>query len=66
MKRLIVYFTGIDRFANIVVDRVTKDDSFVYAYNDNELVGMFDIGAIMVLYVSEFQQQSMWEKANED
>lgn len=53
MMRLIVYLNGIDSFVNIAADRVQKDESFVYAYRGEDLVGMFDVGAIMTLYLSE-------------
>lgn len=53
MMRLIVYIHGHDGFVNIPVDRVEPHEPFVCAYRDGELVGMFDVGAIMALYLSE-------------
>lgn len=53
MMKLIVYVHGIDSFVNICADRVEKDDVFLYAYNGDKLVGMFDVGSIMVAYLSE-------------
>ena len=64
---MIVYLNGMDKYVNIVIDHVVKDDTYVYAYDiDGQLVGMFDVSVIMVLYVTEFQQQNMWDKVNED
>lgn len=52
---------------NIVIDHLEKDDTYIYAYDiDGSLVGMFDVAIIMALYVTEFQQQNMWDKVNED
>lgn len=51
--KLIVYIHGIDGFVNIPADRITKDDTFVYAFKDDQLVGMFDIGTVMTMYLSE-------------
>lgn len=53
MMRLIVYLHGIDGFVNIAADRVEKDDVFVTAYKGEQIVGMFDIGSVMTLYLSE-------------
>lgn len=52
--RLIVYVHGMDNcFVNIEADRVERDDVFVTAYRNNQVVGMFDIGSVMMLYLSE-------------
>ena len=51
--KLIVYLHGMDGFVNISANRIEKDDSFVYAYRDDQLVGIFDIGTVMTLYLSE-------------
>lgn len=51
--KLIVYLHGIDGFVNINADKIEKDDSFVYAYRGDQLVGMFDIGTVMTCYLSE-------------
>lgn len=62
---------GEDRNCVIEVDGVEKDESFVYAYRENKLIGMFDIGYIMALYLSEANKQKepvsnrqgeLWEK----
>lgn len=51
--KLIVYLHGMDGFINIPADRITKDETFVYAFKDDQLVGIFDIGTIMTCYLSE-------------
>lgn len=51
--KLIVYIHGLDSFVNISADRIEKDESFVYAFKDDQLVGIFDIGTIMTCYLSE-------------
>lgn len=53
MMRLIVYLNGVDSFVNIAADSVQKDESHVYAYKGKELVGIFDLGMVSVLYLSE-------------
>lgn len=53
MMRLIVYLNGVDGFINIAADRVERDDTFVIAYKGEQVVGMFDLGAVMALYLSE-------------
>lgn len=53
MMRLIVYVHGLDAFVNIACDRIEKDDVFLYAYVENKLVGLFDVGTIMTAYLSE-------------
>ena len=55
--KLIVYLHGIDSFVNINADRLEKDESFVYAYRGDQLVGMFDVGTVMTLYLSEKRSQ---------
>lgn len=51
--KLIVYLHGMDGFVNISANRIEKDDSFVYAFKEDQLVGIFDIGTIMTCYLSE-------------
>lgn len=53
MKKLIVYIHGMDGFVNIPSDRIEKDDVFLYAYLEGNLVGLFDVGSIMSAYLSE-------------
>lgn len=52
MKRLIVNWG--DGYCNIPVTHIElREDSVVFAYNGDEFVGVFDLGAIAFLYVSE-------------
>ena len=53
MMRLLVYVHGVDGYVNICADRIEKDENFLFAYCENNLVGMFDLGTIMVAYLSE-------------
>ena len=50
--RLIVKFTSGD-FVNIEANHIRRDESFIYAYIFEELVGIFDMGGIEYLYLSE-------------
>jgi hypothetical protein len=38
---------------NIRADRLEKDETFYYAYNGNSLVGAFDIGSVLVIFLNE-------------
>lgn len=51
--KLIVYFNNMDQFVNISADRINREDEFVYAYNGGSLVGMFDVGVVAAIYLSE-------------
>ena len=53
MKRCIVGFVGQDGYVNMPADRLKKDDSFIYAYNGDDLVGVFDLGTINYIYITE-------------
>lgn len=54
MKRCIVGFVGIrDSYVNMPADRLIREDSFVYAYNGEDLVGAFDLGTINYIYLTE-------------
>lgn len=51
MKRLIVKWR--DGYCNLPVSQITREDAVVYAFRDAEFVGMFDLGAVELLYVSD-------------
>lgn len=53
MMRLIVYLNGVEGFINIAADRVERENEFIIAYRAEKIVGMFDIGAVMAMYLSE-------------
>lgn len=53
MMRLIVQLNGQDGFINIPVDEIESKDPFIYAYKAKKLVGLFDVGSILCLYLSE-------------
>lgn len=54
MKRLIVKFK--DGHTNLAVTDVTREGDVVFAYNGTDFVGMFDMGAVDALYVSEVRE----------
>ena len=52
--KLIVYFCGnTDSYVNISADRIVREEEFVLAYNGDKLVGIFEIGVIAAIYLSE-------------
>lgn len=51
MKHLIVKWN--DGYCNLPVTSIQKDGAIVYAFRDAEFVGMFDLGAVELLYVSD-------------
>lgn len=53
-SRLIV--RARDWFCNIPITHIEKDGSVVTAWNGEEFVGMFDLGAVDALYVSEMRE----------
>lgn len=53
MMRLIVYLNGVEGFINIAADRVVRENEFIVAYRRENMVGMFDVGAVMAMYLSE-------------
>lgn len=57
MKRLFVKWR--DGYCNIPVTTITKEESIIYAFRDAVFVGMFDLGAVELLYVSE-KEASRW------
>ncbi len=51
MKHLIVkWSTG---YCNLAVTEARKDGNLVWAYLDGAFIGMFDLGAVDILYVSQ-------------
>ncbi|MEG0035216.1 MAG: hypothetical protein RR743_01005 [Oscillospiraceae bacterium] len=51
MTRLIVIFFG-EKHCNIPADRLDEHDGFVYAYNGDYLVGVFDMSVMDICYLS--------------
>ena len=51
MKRCVVGFR--DNYVNMQADKLRREDTFVYAYNGEELVGAFDLGTINYIYITE-------------
>ena len=50
VQRLIV--RGKDWYANIPVTRIEKVEDVVFAYLGDAFVGMFDLGAVNMLYIT--------------
>lgn len=48
--RAVVKF-GSD-YVNIKADHLIREDSVIFVYSEDRLVGMFDIGAISAIYLS--------------
>lgn len=54
MKRIIV--KGKDWHCNIPVTDVVRDGNVVFAYSNGDFVGMFDLGSVDIIWVSEEQK----------
>lgn len=50
-KCLVVYHDA--GTINIPVDRIEQNDVYIVAYKNNELVGMFPLMSVNMVYVSE-------------
>ena len=50
MKRLVVRWN--DQFVNINAARIEERDGMVYAFDNAGLVGVFDLGAVDMIYLS--------------
>ena len=42
-----------DWYCNLPVTEVKREDELIFAYKDDALVGIFDVGGIVALWVSE-------------
>lgn len=53
MKLIVKYREdGITNYVNIHADRMDIADGIVYAYASDKLVGVFDLGAVDMAYLS--------------
>ena len=52
MKRFIVNYFG-EKHRNIPADRIEERDGFVFAFNENSLVGIFDLSVTDTCYLSK-------------
>lgn len=50
--RLIMWFNNKDDFVNIKADSIERKDEFIMAFSGGKLVGMFDVGVVMAVYLS--------------
>ena len=57
MKRCVVQFTG-GEFCNIEADRLVaaSDEHIIMAMKGEEIVGVFDLGCVLALYLSEVRK----------
>lgn len=56
MKRLVVKFIDGD-YCNMRVTRIERSDSVVFAYENDDFIGMFDLGIVNCLYISEGKER---------
>lgn len=54
MKKLVANFKNA--FVNIPADRLEREDAVIFAYNGDQLVGMFDIGVLLSIWISEAKE----------
>lgn len=52
MTRFIVNYFG-EKHCNIPADRIEERDGFVFAFNENSLVGIFDLSVTDTCYLSK-------------
>ena len=54
MRRIVAHFAGGD-FVNIEGDRIEHDseNNMIYAYCGKELVGAFEIDAVIKIYITD-------------
>ena len=57
MKRLIVLFGKESKYINMPADRIEEREGFIYAYCGSELIGVFDIGSIDMIYVTPYAKE---------
>lgn len=51
LKRCVVRFG--DNFCNIEADQIWREESIVIVYNGKEIVGIFDLGFVDAIYLTE-------------
>ncbi len=54
-KRQRVVVRGVDWYCNVYATHLVREaeDGIIYVYDGEELVGVFDIGGFMCMYMSE-------------
>lgn len=50
MKRLVVRWG--EEFVNIQATRIEENNGMIFAFAENNLVGVFDLGAVNMIYLS--------------
>lgn len=54
MKKCVANFKN--GFVNIKADRLVREDAVIFAYDGDKLVGMFDIGILLSIWLSEVKE----------
>ena len=55
MKRLVVRWR--DAHCNIAITHIVREGDVVMAYQDKEFVGLFDLGSVDALYVTDREEK---------
>lgn len=55
MKRCVVQFRD-GSFANIEADSLVENDALVFVFDNGRLVGVFDLSAVLAIYLSEVKK----------
>ena len=56
MKRCVVKYR--DGFCNIPATMICREDAIVYVFNGTDLVGVFDLGYVDAIYLTEKAEKS--------
>lgn len=54
MKKCVANFKN--GFVNIKADRLVREDAVIFVYDGINLVGMFDIGVLLSIWLSEVKE----------
>lgn len=60
MKHLIVRWR--DGHCNLPITHIKREGDIVEAYRDKEFVGMFDLGSVDALYITEKECEIEWQR----
>ena len=52
MNKLTAYLTN-DKTVTIDADRIEQVEDYIVAYNKDKMVGVFDLGIVAAIYLSE-------------
>ena len=57
MNRCVVYLNGRDGFINLEADRIDEADPFFVVFRGSSVVGVFDKGAVIAMYLTGRKEQ---------